>query len=244
VLAVLASMTKERGQVEGAPVRDGFPSLLRRARPRESRWRVSPLLWCVVFAALVVLPGVAWSAPAPDPPPLGRDGAGATTLQPDVPPAPPKSTPAAPSRPAEPRVAPRPADEAVQTPSAEAPVVSRSPEATVDQPATAPPPPPVAPRTVPSRPRPASAQRKPARESTPKARATGRPFASSQKPTRRPPRARVTRVPPRHAIALVSSDPDSGPYRAAALSLAVLVLGSATLLAVLTRLRPARRRFI
>jgi hypothetical protein len=223
-------------------LQDGLPSLLRRAWPRQSRERVSPLLSCVVFAALVVPPGVAWSAPSPDPPPLGRDGAGATTLQPDVRPAPPRSTPAASSRPAQPSISPRSAEAPVQSPSAEAPVVSRSPEPTVDQPVTAPPPP-VAPRTVPSRPRPASAQRKPVRPSTPGSRAAGRPFASSQKPTRRPPRAQTARVYPSKALALVSSDADSGPYLAAAFSLAVLVLGSATLLAVLTRLRPARRRF-
>jgi hypothetical protein len=51
-------------------------------------------------------------------------------------------------------------------------------------------------------------------------------------------------VPQREQLALVSSDPDSGPYLAAALSLAVLVFGSATLLTVLARLRPARRRLI
>jgi hypothetical protein len=226
-------------------VRDGFPSLLRRARPRQSRKRVSPLFSCVVFAALVVPAGMAWSAPSPDPPPLGMDGAGATTLQPDVRPTPPRSIPAAPSRPAEPRVPPRSAEAPVESPSAEAPIVSRSPEATVDHPVTAPaPPPPVAPRAVPSRSRPVSAQRKRVRASTPRGRAAGRPFASSQKPTRRPPRVRVTPVRPRDALALVSSDADSGPYLAAALSLAVLVLGSATLLAVLTRLRPARRRLI
>jgi hypothetical protein len=223
-------------------VRDGFPSLLRRARPRQSRERLSPLLSCVVFAALVVPTGTAWSAPSPDPPPLERDGAGATTLQPDVRPTPPRSIPAAPSRRAEPPDAPRSAEAPVQSPSAEAPVVSRSPEPTVDQPVTAPPPP-VAPRTVPSRLRPASAQQKPVRTSTPRGRAAGRPFVSSQKPTRRPPRARTAPVRPRDALALVSSDADSGPYLAAGLSLAVLVLGSATLLAVLTRLRPARRRF-
>lgn len=224
-------------------MQDGLPSLLRRARPRQSRERVSPLLSCVVFAALVMPAGVAWSAPNPDPPPPEIDGAGATTLQPDVRPAPPRSIPTAPSRPAERPVAPRSAEAPVESPSAEAPVVSRSPEPTVDQPVTAPPPP-AAPRTVPSRPRPARAQRKPVRTSTPRDRAAGRPFASSQKPTRRPPRARTAPVRPRDALALVSSDADSGPYLAAALSLAVLVLGSATLLAVLTRLRPARRRFI
>jgi hypothetical protein len=225
-------------------VQHGLPSLLRRARPRQSRERISPLFPCVVFAALVVPAGVAWSAPNPDPPPVEMDGAGATTLQPDVRPAPPRSTPAAPSRPAKSPVAPRSAEAPVQSPSPEAPVVSRSPEPTVEQPVTAPPPPPVAPRTVPSRPRPARAQRKPVPASTPRGRAAERPFASSQKPARRLPRPRVTAVRSRDALALVSSDADSGPYLAAALSLAVLVVGSATLLAVLTRLRPARRRFI
>jgi hypothetical protein len=224
-------------------VQDGLPSLLRRARPRQSRERISPLLSCVVFAALVVPAGVAWSAPNPDPPPVEMDGAGATTLQPDARPTPPRSIPAAPSRPAEPPVAPRSAEAPVQSPSPEAPVVSRSPETTVEQPVTAPPPA-VAPRAVPSRPRSANAQRKSVRAPTPRGRAAGRAFASSQKPTRRPPRPRVTPMRSRDALALVSSDADSGPYLAAALSLAVLVLGSATLLAVLTRLRPARRRFI
>jgi hypothetical protein len=240
-------------------VRDGFPSLLRRARPRQRRGRVSPLFSCVVFAGLLLSAGVAWSAPpTPDPPPPERDGGGTTTLQPDVRPTPPKSIPAAPSRSAESPVsrrsaeapaAPRSAKAPVQPPSAEAPVISRSPEATVDQPVAAPPPPPVTPRAAPSRPRPARAQPKPAqpkavRASTPRARAAGRPFASSQKQTRRPPRVRAARVRPREVLALVSSDPDSGPYLAAALSLGVLVLGSATLLTVLTRLRPARRRLI
>lgn len=230
--------------MEGAPVRDGFPSLLRRARPRASRWRVSPLVSCAVFAGLLVPAGVAWSAPNPDPPPPEMDGAGATTLQPDVRPAPPRSIPAARARPAEPPVAPPSGDARVQSPPPEAPVVSRSPETTVEQPVTAPPPPAVAPRAVPSRPRPARAKRKSVHAPTPTGRAGGRPFASSQKPTRRPPRAQAAAVRTRDAVALVSSDPDSGPYLAAALSLAVLVLGSATLLTVAARLRPARRRLI
>jgi hypothetical protein len=45
-------------------------------------------------------------------------------------------------------------------------------------------------------------------------------------------------------LELLPSDRDAQPYFAAALSLAVLVLGSATLLTVLTRMRPARRRLI
>lgn len=218
-----------------------LPSLLRRARPRQSRERVSPLLSCVVLAALAVPAGAAWSAPSPDPPPPERDGAGATTLQPDVRPTPPRSVPAASSRPAEPPAAPPAAEAPVESPSAEAPVVTRTPEPTVDQPVT-PPPPPVAPRAAPSRA--ANAQRKPERASTPSDPAAGRPFASSQKPARRPPHARVTPVRSPDAVALVSADPDSGPYLAAAFSLAVLVLGSATLLTVSARLRPARRRLI
>jgi hypothetical protein len=45
-------------------------------------------------------------------------------------------------------------------------------------------------------------------------------------------------------LELVPSERDAQPYFAAALSLAVLVLGSATLLTILTRLRAARRRLI
>jgi hypothetical protein len=225
-------------------VQRGLPSLLRPARPRQSRGRVSPLLSCVVLAALAVPAGAAWSAPSPDPPPPERDGAGATTLQPDVRPTPPRSAPAASSRPAEPPVAPQSAEAPVQSPSAEAPVVTRTPEPTVDQPVTAPPPPPVAPKAVPSRPRPASAKRKPERASTPSGRAAGRPFASSQKPARRPPRVAAAPVRSSDRLELVPSDRDAQPYFAAALSLAVLVLGSATLLTVLTRMRPARRRLI
>ena len=221
----------------------GLPSLLRRARPRQSRGRVSPLFPFVVFAALLVPAGVAWSAPSPDPPPPGRDGAGATTLQPDVRPTPPKSIPAAPSPPAEPPVAPKSAEAPVQAPSAEAPDASPSPDATVDQPVLAPPPP-VAPRTAPARPRPTRTQPKPVRAGGPRGRPAGRRFAPSQKPTRRPPRVQAARVRPSDALALVSSDSESAPYRAAALSLAVFVFGSATLLTVLTRLRPARRRLI
>lgn len=220
----------------------GLPSLLRRARLRESRGRVSPLFPCVLLAGVLVPAGVGWSAPSPDPPPPGMDGARPTTLQPDVRPAPPRSIPAAPPPPVEAPVAPRSAEAPVQSPSTEAPAVSRSPEATVDQPVTTAPPPAVAPTPAPSRPRPARAQPKPERASTPRSRAAGRPFASSQKPTRRPPRARVAPVRPRDEVVLISSDPDSRPYLAAALSLAVLVFGSATLLTVSARLRPVRRR--
>jgi hypothetical protein len=227
-------------------VQGGLPSLLRRARLRESRGRVSPLFPCVLLAGVLVPAGVGWSAPSPDPPPPGIDGARPTSLQPDVRPTPPRSIPATPSPSVEPPVAPRSAEAPAQSPSAEAPVVSRSPEATVDQPVTAPPPPPVAPRPAPSRPRPARAQPKPKpeRASTPRSRAAGRPFASSQKPTRRPPRAPTAPVRPHDTLELVSSDRDSGPYLAAALSLAVLVLGSATLLTVSARLRSVRRRLI
>jgi hypothetical protein len=70
----------------------------------------------------------------------------------------------------------------------------------------------------------------------------GRPFAESQKLRRRPPAVEVERVRPRTTLWLVSSERDNRPYAAAALSLAVLVLGSGTLLTVLTRLRPVRGR--
>lgn len=65
-------------------------------------------------------------------------------------------------------------------------------------------------------------------------RAAGRPFASKQKLSRRAPRRTAT-------LTLISSDSDSRPYVLAALSLAVLVLGSGTLLTVLARLRSTRQ---
>jgi hypothetical protein len=70
-------------------------------------------------------------------------------------------------------------------------------------------------------------------------RDVGRHFAASKQPVRRPPQ------PPeagrREVVAFFSSTPDSRPYFLAALSLAVFVLGTGTLLAVLTRLGSTRR---
>jgi hypothetical protein len=62
----------------------------------------------------------------------------------------------------------------------------------------------------------------------------GRRFVLADKPARRAPRAVET-------IHTFSSDPDSRPYLLAALSLAVLALGSGTLLTVLSRLRSTRQ---
>lgn len=78
------------------------------------------------------------------------------------------------------------------------------------------------------------------RESTPRSHSVGRQFAPSKTPARRAPPA-----PAAHgndAVALFSSDPNSRAFLLAALALAVLVLGSGTLLTVLARLRPERRR--
>jgi hypothetical protein len=78
------------------------------------------------------------------------------------------------------------------------------------------------------------------REATPRSHSIGRQFAPSKEPARRAPP-----TPAAHgndAVALFSSDPNSRPYLLAALALAVLVLGSGTLLTVLARLRPERRR--
>jgi hypothetical protein len=61
-----------------------------------------------------------------------------------------------------------------------------------------------------------------------------RSFVLTDKPARRAPRAVQT-------IHRFSSDPDSRPYLLAALSLAVLALGSGTLLTVLSRLRSTRQ---
>jgi hypothetical protein len=62
----------------------------------------------------------------------------------------------------------------------------------------------------------------------------GRRFALTDKPARWAPRASPT-------IQGLSSDPDSRPYLVAALSLAVLALGSGTLVTVLSRLRSTRQ---
>jgi hypothetical protein len=255
--AVLASSRKERGTLEGAPVHQRLRSLLRRARPRKSRRRVSRLVLCTVLASLLVPAGAGWSAPpTPDPAPPGRETEG-TTLQPDVRPTPPKPTPpktdaASPPRTAEAPATPRSAEAPVQTRSAEQPAVEAPVETrTVEQPvssrssvATAEPPPPPPPAVAPQarRPRPATARQKPVRASTPRARPERRRFAALEKQRRWQGRDEASRVPTVDVVALVSSDPESRPYGAAAFSLAVLVLGSATLLIVLARLRATGRR--
>jgi hypothetical protein len=258
-------------------VQQGSPSLLRRARPRRSRGRASPLFSCLVVGGLLVPAGAGWSAPpTPDPAPPGVQEAEGTTLRPDVRPTPPKSDPATPppstappvvTQPPEPPAAPRsveapvktrsverpvetqhaeapvetqPAEAPLQTRAAETPAASRSFEATVEPPP--PPPTPVAPRAP--RPRPASAGQKPVRASTPRARPERRRFAALEKQRRWPSRAGASRVPTIDVVALVSPDPESRPYGEAAFSLVVLVLGSATLLTVLARLRATGRRLI
>ena len=78
------------------------------------------------------------------------------------------------------------------------------------------------------------------RVTSPRAQSVGRRFAGSKTPARRtppPPEARKNEV-----VAFVSSGgPDSRPYFLAAFSLAVFVLGTGTLLAVLTRVESTRR---
>jgi hypothetical protein len=67
----------------------------------------------------------------------------------------------------------------------------------------------------------------------------GRRYAARKQLARRtprPPEARTTEV-----VSFLSSTPDSRPYFLAAISLAVFVLGTATLLAVLARLGSTRR---
>lgn len=253
-------------------MQQGLRALLRHARPRSSRGRVSPLFPCVVLGCLLVPAGVAWSAPpSPDPAPPGVQQTEGTTLRPDVPPTAPKNDPAAPSPSAEPSAAARSAEgpvqtrsaeqpaqarsveQPVETPSVEAPVQTRSAEAPVETPAaeqhvasrsseaTTEQPPPVVRRA--RRPRPASAQN-PVRTPTPRARPERRRFAALEKQGRWSARGGASRVPTIEAVALVSSDPESRPYAAAAFSLVVLVLGSATLLTVLARLRSTGRRLV
>jgi hypothetical protein len=258
-------------------VQQGLRTLLRRARPRRSRGRVSPLFPCIVLGALLVPGGVAWSAPpSPDPAPPGVQQAEGTTLRPDVRPTPPKSDPATPplstappvvtespeppaaprsveapvktrsverpveTQPAEATVETQPAEAPLQTRAAETPVASQSSEAAIEPPP--PPPTPVAPPAP--RPRPARTREKPARASTARDRPERRRFAALEKQGRWPSRAGASRVPAVDVVALVSPDPESRPYGEAAFSMVVLVLGSATLLTVLARLRATGRRLI
>lgn len=205
-------------------MQQGLLALLRRARPRQSRRRFSLLLSCAFVAGLSV-PMTALTAPSPDPPPSSSHGGGPTSLQPDArPTAPPPQTSPTASRPLETPAQPRVAQTTVER-------------------VTAPPPPPDPPVMTMTTSPPETTEQSPAPASKPRARPVGRPFADSQKPARRPPPVEVERPRPRVTQWLVSSDRDSRPYLAAALSLAVLVLGSATLLTVLTRLRPMRRRW-
>lgn len=80
----------------------------------------------------------------------------------------------------------------------------------------------------------------PKRTTSPRARSVGRQFAGSKTPARRtpaPPEAQRNEV-----VAFFSSGgPDSRPYFLAAFSLAVFVLGTGTLLTVLTRVGFTRR---
>jgi hypothetical protein len=85
---------------------------------------------------------------------------------------------------------------------------------------------------------PVQSARPKARRASPKGPAgPTRQFALSAKPARRAPPA--VRVSPIHHFS--SSDSDSRPYLLAALSLAVLALGSGTLLTVVSRVRFTRQ---
>jgi outer membrane biosynthesis protein TonB len=262
-------------------VQEGLRSLMRHARPRKSRGRVSPLFSCVVLGGLLVPAAVGWSAPpSPDPAPPGAQEAEGTALRPDVPPT-SRSDRAAPPRSAQPPDATQSAEAPVktrtveqpeetrsveqpmetqsverprETPSVEASVQTRSVEAPVETPAaeqlipslsseaTAQQPPPVVRRAP--RPRPPSARQKPVPASTQRDRPERRRFAALEKHGRWTARNGASRVPTVGAVALVSSDPESRQHTAAAFSLAVLVLGSATLLTVLARLRVTGRRLV
>jgi hypothetical protein len=111
----------------------------------------------------------------------------------------------------------------------------------------APPPPAVAPAVEPPAPPAVTTQPqavRPAPKPVPATtRPAGRAFALSQKPARRavpqPERAR-----PAVALPILSSDSNTHAYVIAALSLAVLALGSGTLLTVLARLRSTRQGLV
>jgi hypothetical protein len=78
------------------------------------------------------------------------------------------------------------------------------------------------------------------RVTSPRAQSVGRQFAGSKNPARRtppPPEARRNEV----VTFFSSAAPDSRPYLLAAFSLAVFLVGTGTLLTVLTRLGSTRR---
>jgi hypothetical protein len=125
---------------------------------------------------------------------------------------------------------PRPADEAPLAPSPAPP--ERTTTVLVEETADTPVPQPVEPPV--ETPQPVAK-----RVAGERAGSVGRQYGAAKQPARRtprPPEARTTDV-----VAFLSSTPDSRPYFLAALSLAVFVLGTATLLAVLARLGSTRR---
>jgi hypothetical protein len=80
------------------------------------------------------------------------------------------------------------------------------------------------------------------RVATPRPDSVGRQYAASKQPARRTPRPPEARR--NDVVTFFSSTRDSRPYFLAAFSLAVFVLGTGTLLAVLTRLGSTRRELV
>jgi hypothetical protein len=204
---VLASLT-DVGQLKGCAVPRGLRSLLRRTRSCRGRRCTAPSFAGVLIAVLLA-PGSSWAQPppGPDPPPPGVHGSPPTRLKPDGPPARARTT-VSPAPPA-------PIQKTVAAPPADETIVRPPVEETADP-------------TPDTR----------ARQTTPqppirvfrKADLARRQPARLEEPARRAPQAAA-------AIHSLSGDPDSRPYVLAALSLAVLALGSGTLLTVLSRLR-------
>jgi hypothetical protein len=208
---VVLASMTDVGQLKGFAVPRGLRSLLRRTRSFWGCSRTAPSFMGVVIAALLV-PASSWAQPpTPDPPPPGVRGSPPTSLGPDGPPARARTVPPTPPAPIRETVAPPPVEETVVTPPVGV-TAAPTPRKQVTQ--TTPRPQKRAPQTSASPP--------------------GRLFVFTEKLARRAPRAAAT-------IQTFSADDDSRPYVLAALSLAVVALGSGTLLTVLSRLRSTRQ---
>jgi hypothetical protein len=195
-------------------VRRGLRSLLRRTRSRQGRRRIAPLFCYAALAALLMSPASLAQPPEPDYPPPGLRGSQSTRLDPDARPGRTKTAPPAPTT----------------VPPAPAAPVEESIPAGVERTTT-----PVVERPQPATTPPAPRRAAPKRAAPKRVDPVGRQFTLGAKLSRRAPRATTA------TFAQLSSDNDSRPYLVAALSLAVLALGSATLLTVLARLRFTRQ---
>jgi hypothetical protein len=208
---VVLASITDVGRLKGFAVPRGLRSLLRRTRSFGGCSLTAPSFMGIVIAALLV-PASSWAQPpTPDPPPPGVRGSPPTSLEPDGPPGRARTAPPTPPAPIRETVAPPRVEETVVTPPVDV-TAAPTPQKQVVQKA----------------PRP---QKRARQESV---SPPGRLFVFTEKLARRAPRAAAT-------IQTLSADDDSRPYVLAALSLAVLALGSGTLVTVLSRLRSTRQ---